>query len=65
MVLKLDFEGSRGAASRMGGGEGVPGRGNSDAKPRRLERVQLVATTSDSGMLGKEVQETTGEVSEQ
>ena len=26
----------------MGGGEGIPGRGNSGAKPRRLQRVQLV-----------------------
>ena len=52
----------------MGGGEGIPGRGNSGAKPRRLQRVQLVelpVTTSNSGLLGKEVQETTGEVSEQ
>lgn len=49
----------------MGGGEGIPRRGNSDANPRRLQRVQLVATTSKSGLLGKEVQETTGEVSEQ
>lgn len=47
----------------MGGGKGIPGRGNSDGKPLRLERVQLVATTSNSGLLGKEVQQTTGDVS--